>query len=274
MNERVLTLFSTHLNPLTKISNVDKKYFLPNEESTDEESEVVRNRLTNLYFAIKSERVDKRNSRSKGDVKDGANVKIIKSVGVNLSFMGYTYDKCKYLNGQEAMYIVETNRIEILQRSVPLSVQDCYNIFLDSKLTLSIYRVYRKISIDGFKLTLFKDWCLKNNDETLRLKRIKYEEYPEEPAKCTEDSNILKVLNRLRQNCPKESTETVNMDCDYKMYYPSNFKKDKPDMDIYVHTTTHFNPKYGFLKSKALFGLVTPNNIAFYRIGKVKIPTL
>lgn len=280
MNERVLTLFSTHQNPVTKLSVVEKKYFLPNEETANEEAEAVKNRINNFALILNSERVDKRNARSIGALIDASNtVKIMKTVGINLGFIGFCYDKCKCLNPQEALYLLETNRMEILHNSIPLSMQDSYNVFLDSnpteKATLNSYRIYRKLAIDGFKLTLSKDWCLKTEDENRQVKRRKHDVTVPETTETSKDANILNVFNRLKQNAPKIFSQIIRIDCDYKMYYPTNAKKKgEPDLDVYVHKSRDVNPKYGFLDNKALFGVVTPNNIAFYRVGKVKLPSL
>ncbi|KAK4471272.1 hypothetical protein MN116_004715 [Schistosoma mekongi] len=87
---------------------------------------------------------------SKGVIESGR-VRLTKICGKYFRMMGFSFDGSSYLHPEEALYLAECNKIQILVGSIPLSVQQLYGQLLTSE-TYPQYLAYCRLSRLSFSL--------------------------------------------------------------------------------------------------------------------------
>ncbi|XP_055612931.1 uncharacterized protein LOC129759485 [Uranotaenia lowii] len=80
-------------------------------------------------------------------------VRIVKAVG-KWNVYGYGQDGQHYLDGYEALHLMEMNRLIVYWNSVPFSIEQAYLLFLGHATTLSLeeYQVYSRLMRCGYYL--------------------------------------------------------------------------------------------------------------------------
>ncbi|TNN21307.1 tRNA-splicing endonuclease subunit Sen54 isoform 1 [Schistosoma japonicum] len=87
---------------------------------------------------------------SKGVIESGR-VRLTKICGKYFRTMGFSFDGSSYLHPEEALYLAECNKIQILIGSIPLSVQQLYDQLLTNE-TYPQYLAYCRLSSLNFSL--------------------------------------------------------------------------------------------------------------------------
>ncbi|KAF7259553.1 hypothetical protein EG68_02705 [Paragonimus skrjabini miyazakii] len=133
-----------------KVSYVDdrsaekRKYF---DNST--ESELQRT-LRRYYSLLAREHINAPTRMSHGIIADNL-VKLQKIRGKYFRFFGLTVNGEPHLHPEEAVYLAQADRLQIWDRSMPMSLMQIYTQLLDSK-TYPQYLIYAKLLRRGFVL--------------------------------------------------------------------------------------------------------------------------
>ncbi|KAF8564868.1 hypothetical protein P879_06499 [Paragonimus westermani] len=133
-----------------KVSYVDersagkRKHF---EGSTESELQWI---LRRYYFLLAREHINAPTRMSHGIIADKF-VKLQKIRGKYFRFFGLTVNGEPRLHPEEAVYLAQADRLQIWDRSMPMSLLQIYTQLLDSK-TYPQYLIYAKLLRRGFVL--------------------------------------------------------------------------------------------------------------------------
>lgn len=76
-------------------------------------------------------------------------VQIISNKNIN-PLMGFTIDSVKYLTPMEALYLMESQSLEVLFDDIPLSIEQSFDLFFSNETEVDLYRVYGCLSRNGY----------------------------------------------------------------------------------------------------------------------------
>ncbi|XP_058828265.1 tRNA-splicing endonuclease subunit Sen54 [Topomyia yanbarensis] len=162
------------------------RFVLPEDEI--QHQEYISQMKGELYLMLAQQRVGKAETYSTGEwMTDRRRVKITKAVG-KWNIFGYIEDHSRFLEGYEALHLMELNRLIVYWNSVVVSVEQAYSIFLGytGSLSLEEYQVYNTMMRAGFYLLK----CDSNRTyETVQVKELDVEE------RCIW-SNLYDMLNQ------------------------------------------------------------------------------
>ncbi|XP_053688070.1 uncharacterized protein LOC128737458 [Sabethes cyaneus] len=144
----LLAHYMTDFQPHTSLNRL----VLPEEESAHQ-NEIIQ--LKEEFRQILSQQhVDREDLYSKGEWEnDRKRVRILKAQG-KWNVFGYQENKNLYLNGYEALHLMEMNRLIVYWSSVIVSMEQAYMLFLGypDSLDLEEYLVYNILMRSGFYL--------------------------------------------------------------------------------------------------------------------------
>ncbi|XP_064607936.1 tRNA-splicing endonuclease subunit Sen54-like [Liolophura sinensis] len=100
---------------------------------------------------LAEQRVEKLGSLVRGQWNpDKDLVELEKELGKFWAYMGFVNQQRKWLYPEEALFLMETNVLEVWYRGVPVSIQQAYSCFLGRAITLDEYQVYAHLRRLGF----------------------------------------------------------------------------------------------------------------------------
>ncbi|XP_054160339.1 uncharacterized protein LOC128958500 [Oppia nitens] len=99
-------------------------------------------------------------------------IEVIQSKGIN-TFIGLTIDSVKYLEPFEALFLMESQSLEVLFEDIPLSIEESYKMFLQNESQFDLYRIYSYLSRSGYfvKRRQLQDNCSQEKSNITTLKR-------------------------------------------------------------------------------------------------------
>ncbi|XP_058463651.1 uncharacterized protein LOC131437960 isoform X2 [Malaya genurostris] len=108
--------------------------------------------LGNLRLLLTQQRVGKVDTYSIGEwIDERRGVKITKAVG-KWNLFGYVEDQNRFVEGYEALHLMELNRLVVYWNSVVISLEQAYTLFLGypGSISLEEYQVYNTLMRAGF----------------------------------------------------------------------------------------------------------------------------
>ncbi|KAG8235171.1 hypothetical protein J437_LFUL015477 [Ladona fulva] len=132
---------------------VKLKQFKPSDNRVEKKK--IENLLNETRSILEEERLERLASLSQAEwIPSIQLVKVTKLVGRQWSYMGHRYLGDMVLYPEEALFLLETNAIEISYGGMPMSLQQAYSVLLgaNSTCTLEEYRVYSHLTKYGYKL--------------------------------------------------------------------------------------------------------------------------
>lgn len=124
-------------------------------EATDswEEAHDAKNRLESLRSSIETSRVCQRSQLSEADWDADRGLAVVtKQSGKHWDVFGRYVDNQLQLLPEEALFLLETNAIDIKFQSISMSIQQCYETFLGAKCSLNEYRTFSNLNRLGYKV--------------------------------------------------------------------------------------------------------------------------
>ncbi|XP_071132011.1 tRNA-splicing endonuclease subunit Sen54-like [Mytilus edulis] len=79
-------------------------------------------------------------------------VQLHKELGKFWVYMGFVDKSRKWLYPEEALFLMETNTMEVMYKGLPLSIQQAYQCFFSTEVTLEQYQVYTHLRRLGYVL--------------------------------------------------------------------------------------------------------------------------
>jgi len=121
-------------------------------ENTEEQRQLVTQSLQQLYEETKVERKISFRRAVIGDWISQQNESqvVYNKNGKFNKTMGYSQKGTIYLNVVETVYLVDIGIMELYQNGMPLSLQQAYNLLLNSGYSMSNYRVYVHLKKLGY----------------------------------------------------------------------------------------------------------------------------
>ncbi|XP_018329730.1 probable tRNA-splicing endonuclease subunit sen54 isoform X2 [Agrilus planipennis] len=221
MNQWVAQLFEFHRNLVKDETSVCKNFIPINNEKEKQDTEAG---LKNLHGILEVQRVDRRSARLKGNWKPETKLTLVtKPKGCFLRKLGFQNKTGYYLYPEEAIYLIETNRLEVLWKTITMSIQQAYSVLLPI-MGIDKYLTYRKLISNGFKITIQPKELKRTlplENEELKTKKI-CQRSQEFCGNTSCESNVLisdyadnrfrDIFANLRMRGPKKWTPTVKTD--------------------------------------------------------------
>ncbi|KAK7601340.1 hypothetical protein V9T40_008781 [Parthenolecanium corni] len=200
--------------------------------------------------------------------------KVTKNSGSSLEVFGHNRGGCVYLHPEEALYLIEMNKLQLFYNKIRLSVQRSYGVLLKPACNISIhhYRVYKHFVIQGYKL--FRHEIFHKSTvpkETKELKTLSsYGEYLQK----------LQIFESLKED---DFKETNLPQISYDVFLP-NFvvkKSCRPEPDYYLIVLSAKEKIWDLMhlvsqtnKTNILFASAEGNSISVFNLQGVQIPIL
>lgn len=120
------------------------------------EQQYIEHALEERKVLLSEDRIEKCGNLSAADWKpELMRAQVTKKVGKHWEVFGHNKDNCEWLFPEEALFMLETNTLELSYDGVPVSVQKAYTILINNSktdCTLSEYRVYSHLSRQGYRV--------------------------------------------------------------------------------------------------------------------------
>lgn len=167
-------------------------------------------------------------------------------LAMRISVESFYYQK-KYYSSSKQQVIIKRicnifkntyfqNRIELLWRNVPVSLEQAFQILIKDYESLLKYRIYKKIVAKGY-ITIRNEFY-KCKLEEPPLKKLKLDEESNESydkdALNEKKTKIFQFLKELQLNGPKSSNKEVIKEPDYKLITPDKSKHEKNNYDLFI----------------------------------------
>ncbi|KAL1403000.1 hypothetical protein pipiens_019559 [Culex pipiens pipiens] len=126
-------------------------------EEEPDQAEAVQRLKDEFRLLLAQNRVGKADLYSEGEwQRDRKRVRLRRTAG-KWNLYGYMEDKVHYLDGYEALHLMEMNRLLVYWNSVLVSLEQAYTLFLgyEESLSLEEYQVYNSLMRAGFYLLKF-----------------------------------------------------------------------------------------------------------------------
>ena len=107
-------------------------------------------RLDGLQRATQNPRISQRSQVTKAvwDLEKHQAL-VTKPCGKHWDVMGHTTDDQLLMNAEEALFLLESNGLEILLNDVPMTIQQSYEVMLGPDCSLHEYRAYSHLMRQG-----------------------------------------------------------------------------------------------------------------------------
>lgn len=130
------------------------KEFQPSKTAFEQQQ--IQHALEVRQELLNEERIEKCGNLSSAQwMPELMRAKVTKKVGKHWEVFGHYKDNCEWLFPEEALFMLETNSLELLYHDVPVSVQKGYAVLINNSktdCTLSEYRVYSHLSRQGYRV--------------------------------------------------------------------------------------------------------------------------
>ena len=118
-----------------------------------QESQDLEQRLKHLRSTLDEPRVSQRSQLSEAVWDMGKDLaKVTKPCNRHWGVMGHTVDNGLHLYPEEALFLLESNAIEVKLNDVAMSIQQSYEVMLAKDCSLDEYRVYSHLTRQGYKV--------------------------------------------------------------------------------------------------------------------------
>uniref|UniRef100_A0A0K8TFY1 tRNA-splicing endonuclease subunit Sen54 N-terminal domain-containing protein n=1 Tax=Lygus hesperus TaxID=30085 RepID=A0A0K8TFY1_LYGHE len=117
------------------------------------ESKQIQVTLETYHDLVRSERIEKKANLSSAIwLDDVGKAKVTKKAGKFWEVFGHTIDSEDWLLPEEALFLLETNALELFREGVPLSIEETYSLVVGDHCSLEEYRVYSHLSRKGYRV--------------------------------------------------------------------------------------------------------------------------
>ncbi|XP_074040975.1 uncharacterized protein [Leptinotarsa decemlineata] len=297
MDELAKRLFHDHKNPIVKLDLLGSKLFL--RTASDELAEFNEQNQNILENVLRHTRVEKRCARAKAEWCPVISLsKVTKVVKGLLENFGFQDKRGIFMYPEEMLLLVESNRMEVSYKDVPLTLQECYQIISETvEMGLKKYLIYKKFVLHGYRLIRYKKVlerklkdagkestgfsnttkrCNSEDLENVTNKRKKEEQHND--LKETEKQlalHIENVFERMKKIAPKESIpfNSSNLCPDYCVFQPNNKSRTAWNFSLYICEELLDQPTQKEEPSP-IYAVCSEDNISLCRLYNVSLPEL
>ncbi|KAJ8946304.1 hypothetical protein NQ318_004193 [Aromia moschata] len=309
--ERAKKLINDHKNPIVKVELPDAKLFL--RSFKQDECVFIEKHKNNLETLLGHGRVERRCARSKVEWStDNQLATVTKTVKTLLHNFGYQDRNGIFLYPEETLYLMETNRVEVTWKNVPLSIQEGYNLLFKHKCSLTQYRVYKKLVLLGYRVLRYEEimrrkFKNKKTDDGINQElnnksssKRSIEECGENECGrkrlCTETTNVSEVksrglniiepvvniqkksfkdiLEKLRTTAPRPYKLSLKNEQipDFCVFLPNNKTRCDYDFHLFICKEPTLERKMYNHSLPAVFAISSDDNISFYKLSTINLP--
>ena len=112
----------------------------------------IERRLDIMKDCLSVPRVAQRSQVSEGEWKDNL-VYVYKKIGKHWDVFGHTVNQQLFLYPEEALFLLESNSIEIKCNGIPMSLHQAYTLMLgNNNCSLDEFRTFSHLTKQGFKV--------------------------------------------------------------------------------------------------------------------------
>ncbi|XP_014472008.1 PREDICTED: uncharacterized protein LOC106743036 [Dinoponera quadriceps] len=139
---------------------------------------------------------------------------VIKKSGQDWSSFGTDKNGSLYLIPEEALFLLETNCLELIWNGVPCSVQQAYEILIDDIVcTLDEYRVYSQLTRSGYRIQRYvyeeSDRYSRLDDSTSVKRKVIVD--PENGLRmCDSQTQNQQVSEKFKETLAKDTSPTLD----------------------------------------------------------------
>ncbi|XP_044253437.1 tRNA-splicing endonuclease subunit Sen54-like isoform X2 [Tribolium madens] len=195
LKDKVEKYFHDHNNPIVKTESFGTKLFL---SSLSEKEEGLKNRcLVGIESVLRHTRVERRVARSVAEWLPDRNMALLtKPTGSSIGGFGVQNKEGKFLSPEESLYLLEANKLELIQDKVPLSIQEAYKKI---QLNYAKYQAFKKLVLQGYKVKLLKI----NQEDTTKRKIESNDEGPATKVAKMNNDQFAPIFEKLREMGPQ-----------------------------------------------------------------------
>jgi len=133
------------------LPNYGEKSIRPN--GSWQESHDLQHRLDTLKSTLEAPRVSQRSQLSEAIWKSTiAEAQVVRPSGKHWDVLGHIRDDQLHLHPEEALFLLESNNIEIKSNDIAMSIQQAFEVMLGKNCSLSEYRTYSHLVRQGYKV--------------------------------------------------------------------------------------------------------------------------
>ena len=113
----------------------------------------LEHRMNDLKSTLNEPRISLRSQLSEAiwdPTKDLA--RVVKPFNKHWGVMGHIVDNCLHIYPEEALFLLESNAIEVKLNDIAMSIQQSYEVMLAKDCSLDEYRVYSHLTRQGYKV--------------------------------------------------------------------------------------------------------------------------
>jgi hypothetical protein len=260
-----------HNNPIVRTELFGSKLFL--SSLNEDETQLKDKCFTNIENALKQDRVDRRVARSIGEWRKKENkAAVTKITGSTLTGYGFQNKNGKFLNSEEATFFLETNKLELRQNKIPMSLQEAYKNILKSRRHFDKYLMYKKLILQGYKLKAADKTRAK--DEPKRKLVTTGEGTSAKVAKLQlgEGTDMSDIFAKLRQSGPRAfQSGTGNQTLpDYRI----SVAEKSEHFNVFMSDSDEFNSMNADENGLNICAIHTDDHVSFYKYVNTNIPVL
>ena len=152
--DRKSTSYTPNLHSMCDDVNTGQKRLNPTGSWV--ESKQVDARIRNLIHSVSRPKVAQKGQLSEAVWDcDMRKALVSKSCGKYWTWMGHMHEDCLYLRSEEALFLLESNSLELTYKNVAMSVQQAFQLLISNKnsdCTLESYLTYSRLVRLGYKV--------------------------------------------------------------------------------------------------------------------------
>ena len=120
---------------------------------SEKEQEEIQTKLNTVKSLLSVPLVSQRSQVSEAKwILDKGLALVHKPCGKHWDILGHFVNDQLHLNSEEALYLLESNSLELTLNDMPMSIQQGYDILLGSDCSLDEYRTYAHLVQHGYKV--------------------------------------------------------------------------------------------------------------------------
>ncbi|XP_060523244.1 uncharacterized protein LOC132700131 isoform X2 [Cylas formicarius] len=274
-----------HRQPLVRVNLPGTKLFY--KPRNEQEKVLVKECQINFESVLRHGRVERRCARARATwLEDLGLARVGKLIKNLLKYFGHQNKDGVFLYPEEMLFLLETNRLELHLDDLPITIAEGYSIAL-KYITLTNYRVFKKLASLGYKLVRFDRFQTTRNmsDRAEQKRKPPTDDEPVPSKKPKDEEDVSKELRHisgifesLKCKMPTDAASTngnaFDQEPHYCVFLPSNTNKNAPDFHLYLCEDGELIERLA--PHSDVPGLVATcvDDVTFYRLGVVELPFL
>ena len=188
---------------------------LNHSKGSQRELEEIQTKLLSVKSLISKPLVSQRAQMSEAtwDISKGMAV-VHKQCGKHWDVVGHFRDDTLYLRPEEALFMLESNALEIKLNQLPMSIQQSYEVMLGSQCSLEEYRTYAHFYRQGYKIIRHQgDLGITKYEGQIKLDQYRRRKRKNGALNKKKGPKVPKVIDLVEEVCDDEDVgESIRED--------------------------------------------------------------